>query len=42
MKKILLIAGIITIINCVFIYCSCVVSKRCDEGNEKRNKRKKR
>ena len=42
MKRILLIlAGIITIINCVFIYCSCVLAKRCDE-NEKRNKRKKR
>lgn len=39
MKRILLIlAGII---NCVFVYCSCVVAKRCDE-NEKRNKRKKR
>ncbi len=43
MKRILLIlAGIITIINCVFIYCSCIIAKRCDEENEKRNKRKKR
>ena len=37
MKRILLVlAGII---NCVFIYCSCIVAKRCDEENEKRNKR---
>ncbi len=41
MKRILLILAGIIIINFVFIYCSCIVSKRCDE-NEKRNKRKKR
>ena len=41
MKRILLILAGIIIINFVFVYCSCVVSKRCDE-NEKRNKRKKR
>lgn len=41
MKRILLILTGIIIINFVFVYCSCVLAKRCDE-NEKRNKRKKR
>lgn len=40
MIKIVLI-GIIFII-CLFVYCSCVVAKRCDEENEKGNKRKKK
>ena len=40
MKNILLIiAGIIVFLIYLFIYCSCVLSKRCDKENEKRNKR---
>lgn len=42
MKRILLVLAGIIIINFVFVYCSCVLAKRCDEENEKRNKRKKR